>query len=154
VVGGFPYRAGLEIARLGCERGFVQIIEVTDIGVRGAVNTLRRAGTRCDSQLYPMIHLGRREFYAEVGRKPADVLWSWPKANASPGRGVATASCAGIDAGGRRSPWLLPKVPADKIYCVRRSAQAPFTALSECVIWGTTGSLTCGTLPGVSRGIA
>ncbi|MEV0807876.1 hypothetical protein [Micromonospora sp. NPDC050200] len=44
----------------------VQIIEVTDLGVRSAVIRLRRRGTALQFVLYPMIHMAKPAFYAAV----------------------------------------------------------------------------------------
>ncbi|MEH1163793.1 hypothetical protein V6V47_00235 [Micromonospora sp. CPCC 205539] len=44
----------------------MQIIEVTDFGVRSAVIRLRRRETALQFVLYPMIHMAKPEFYAAV----------------------------------------------------------------------------------------
>jgi hypothetical protein len=44
----------------------VQIIEVTDLGVRSAVVRLRRRETPLQFVLYPMIHMAKPAFYAAV----------------------------------------------------------------------------------------
>jgi len=44
----------------------VQIIEVTDLGVRSAVIRLRRRDTALQFVLYPMIHMAKPAFYAAV----------------------------------------------------------------------------------------
>jgi hypothetical protein len=56
--------------------GGVQIIEVTDLGVRSAVIRLRRRETALQFVLYPMIHMAKPAFYAAVTTrlKRADVV--------------------------------------------------------------------------------
>jgi len=56
--------------------GRVQIIEVTDLGVRSAVIRLRRRETPLQFVLYPMIHMAEPAFYAAVTArlKRADVI--------------------------------------------------------------------------------
>ena len=49
--------------------GGVQIIEVTEFGVRSAVIRLRRRGTPLQFVLYPMIHVGRPAFFAAVTKR-------------------------------------------------------------------------------------
>src|SRR4029453_7867359 len=44
----------------------VQIIEVTEFGVRSAVTRLRRDESPLEFVLYPMIHIGATTFYADV----------------------------------------------------------------------------------------
>lgn len=44
----------------------MDIIDVSDLGVRTAVVQLRRKGTPCRFTLYPMIHLGEPSFYQAV----------------------------------------------------------------------------------------
>jgi len=54
----------------------MQIIEVTDFGVRSAVIRLRRRETPLQFVLYPMIHMAKPAFYTAVTvrLKRADVL--------------------------------------------------------------------------------
>ena len=54
----------------------MQIIEVTDFGVRSAVIRLRRRGTPLQFVLYPMIHMAQPAFYAAVTARlaSADVV--------------------------------------------------------------------------------
>ena len=54
----------------------MQIIEVTDLGVRSAVIRLRRRETPLQFVLYPMIHMAKPAFYAAVTArlKRADVI--------------------------------------------------------------------------------
>jgi hypothetical protein len=47
----------------------MQIIEVGPMGVRSAVITLQRRGSPLRFILFPMIHLGRPEFYASVAEE-------------------------------------------------------------------------------------
>jgi hypothetical protein len=51
----------------------MQIIEATDAGVRVVELRLRRPGSALQFLLYPMIHIGRPEFYQEVSRRLAEV---------------------------------------------------------------------------------
>jgi len=44
----------------------VDIIDVSDRGVRTAVLELRRKGTPCRFTIYPMIHVGEAAFYRDV----------------------------------------------------------------------------------------
>ncbi|MBO0838894.1 MAG: hypothetical protein J2P28_25725 [Actinobacteria bacterium] len=50
----------------------MQLIEVTDFGVRSAQVWLKRSGTPLRFVLFPMVHLGTSGFYAEVSRRLAD----------------------------------------------------------------------------------
>jgi tetratricopeptide (TPR) repeat protein len=54
----------------------VQIIEVTEFGVRSAVTRLRRDESPLEFVLYPMIHIGAAAFYADVTSRlrTADVI--------------------------------------------------------------------------------
>jgi hypothetical protein len=47
----------------------MQIIEVTDLGVRSAVIRLRRRESPMVFVVYPMIHMAKASFYAEVGKR-------------------------------------------------------------------------------------
>jgi hypothetical protein len=47
----------------------VQIIEVTDLGVRSAIVRLRRRETPLQFVLYPMIHMAKPAFYAAVAAR-------------------------------------------------------------------------------------
>lgn len=47
----------------------MQIVEVTGMGVRSAVINLQRRDTPLRFVLFPMIHLGRPEFFASVGAR-------------------------------------------------------------------------------------
>ncbi len=47
----------------------MQFIEKSDLGVRSAVYCLRRDDSGLEFILFPMIHVGSREFYAEVRRR-------------------------------------------------------------------------------------
>jgi hypothetical protein len=47
----------------------MQIIEVSDLGVRSAVIWLQRRETPMRFVLFPMLHLGTPSFYAEVTRR-------------------------------------------------------------------------------------
>jgi hypothetical protein len=47
----------------------VQIIESTEAGVRSVELRLQRAGSPLQFLLYPMLHVGQPEFYAEVTRR-------------------------------------------------------------------------------------
>jgi hypothetical protein len=49
----------------------MQIIEVSCVGVRSAVITLERPHTPLRFVLFPMIHIGRREFYQAVSERVA-----------------------------------------------------------------------------------
>ena len=51
----------------------MQIIEATDAGVRVVELRLRRPGSPLQFLLYPMIHIGRPEFYQEVTRRLDEV---------------------------------------------------------------------------------
>jgi hypothetical protein len=59
-----------------CHDGAVQIIEVTDFGVRSAAVRLRRPGTPLQFVVYPMIHMAKPGFYRDVTRalRAADVV--------------------------------------------------------------------------------
>jgi hypothetical protein len=47
----------------------VQLIEVSDLGVRSAMIRLQRRGTPLRFVLFPMIHVGAPSFYEEVARR-------------------------------------------------------------------------------------
>jgi hypothetical protein len=49
----------------------MDIIHVSDLGVRSVVLELRRKGTPCRFTIYPMIHLGEASFYREVSARLA-----------------------------------------------------------------------------------
>ncbi|GAB3276526.1 hypothetical protein [Kineosporia babensis] len=51
----------------------MQIIESTDFGVRSAVYRVRRRFAPLQFDLYPMLHVGRPEYYAEVQRRLREV---------------------------------------------------------------------------------
>lgn len=50
-------------------RGVMQIIEVTGLGVRSAVITMRRKDTPLKFVLFPMMHVASPSFYAQVRRR-------------------------------------------------------------------------------------
>jgi hypothetical protein len=47
----------------------VQFVEVSDLGVRVAIHRLRRANDPVEFVLFPMLHVGAAEFYADVQRR-------------------------------------------------------------------------------------
>jgi len=47
----------------------MQLIDVTDFGVRSAVVWLQRRETPLRFTLFPMVHLGTTAFYADVTRR-------------------------------------------------------------------------------------
>lgn len=49
----------------------MQIIEVSDLGVRSAFMGLRRADGELTFRLFPMIHVAEPSFYADVARRLA-----------------------------------------------------------------------------------
>jgi hypothetical protein len=49
----------------------MDIIDVSDLGVRTVVLELRRKGTPCRFTIYPMIHIGEASFYREVSARLA-----------------------------------------------------------------------------------
>jgi hypothetical protein len=57
----------------GRERDTVQIVEATDSGVRVVQLRLRRPGSALQFLLFPMIHVGRPEFYQDVTRRLGSV---------------------------------------------------------------------------------
>ncbi len=54
----------------------MQIIEITDMGVRSSVVRLRRRGTPMSFVVYPMVHMAEPRFYAEVTARlrTADII--------------------------------------------------------------------------------
>jgi hypothetical protein len=57
----------------GCQADRVQIVEANDAWVRVAELDLRRRDTPLRFVLYPMLHVGSRDFYQEVARRLAQV---------------------------------------------------------------------------------
>src|SRR5919198_1888550 len=47
----------------------MQFIETSDLGVRSAVYSLRRADDPVEFRLFPMLHVGSKAYYAEVRRR-------------------------------------------------------------------------------------
>ena len=47
----------------------MQIIEITGLGVRSAVITMRRKDTPLEFKLFPMMHVASPSFYAQVRRR-------------------------------------------------------------------------------------
>jgi tetratricopeptide (TPR) repeat protein len=82
----------LDIAVSSVHPGPVQIIEVTDFAVRSAVIRLRRSDSPLQFVVYPMVHMARVEFYAEVASRLAKA-------------GVIVAE--GVGPGARRAPSPL-----------------------------------------------
>jgi len=54
---------------LAGESGLMQIIEITSLGVRSAVITMRRKDTPLEFILFPMMHVASPSFYAQVRRR-------------------------------------------------------------------------------------
>src|SRR4051812_2972494 len=61
--------AVLQTGRVHSRWGSMQIIEVTGMGVRSAVINLQRRETPLRFVLFPMVHIGRPEFFAAVGAR-------------------------------------------------------------------------------------
>jgi hypothetical protein len=84
----------------------MQIIESSAIGVRSAVYTLRRADGPLTFVLFPMIHVGSREYFVEIERRLRDcdvifaegirsrrvdyITWSYTVVNHMRGLGLVT----------------------------------------------------------------